>query len=178
MFAKLKYKYLIDTYSEKEEFVSYGKDVNGKFKGIKYLNTTVSNIETILEIFPPEYRKDFSVSLMKVSSQIPPHTDSMSQTVINFYIKTENCTTQFYDLKVPNPRCFQIPNQTNGFIFEVDDLIPTESFVAEDGDAYVLNVSRPHAVFAPTEPDRVALSISTFYPFEKVIYLLKETGNI
>jgi len=178
MFAKLTHKYPVDTYQEKEEYVSYGETVDGKFKGIKYLNTVIKNLETIFKVIPVEYRKDFSVSLMKVSSQVPPHTDSMSKTVINFYIKTDNCTTQFYNKKVEAPRQHQIPNQTNGFMFDLEDLIPTDSFIAEEGDAYVLDVTTPHAVWSANEPDRVALSLSTFHDFEKVIFLLKETGNI
>ena len=44
MFAKLTHKYPVDTYQEKEEYVSYGETVDGKFKGIKYLNTHSGSI--------------------------------------------------------------------------------------------------------------------------------------
>ena len=147
-------------------------------KGIKYIKTAVSNLDKILEIIPEEKRKDFTVSLMKVSGQIPPHTDSWSSTVINFYIQAENSITQFYVPKVDTPKVHQIENQTNGYMFDLDDLIPTNSFVASSGDIYILDVSKPHAVWSEQDLDRIAVSLSTTHKFDQVVGFLKETGNI
>lgn len=39
------------------------------------------------------------MQLMEVNSYIPPHTDSDTLAVINFYIDTADCITKFYDVK-------------------------------------------------------------------------------
>lgn len=169
MFLKLEYEYSIDSYTEEEEYVAYGEIIKDQFKGIRYIKTSIPNIDKILEIIPKEKRKDFTISLMKVSGQIPPHTDSWSSTVINFYIKASESVTQFYRTKTNRPNVHQIENQTTGYMFDIKDLDPTVSFTAYSGDVYVLDVTKPHAVWSKQDPDRIAISLSTTYPFDQVI---------
>jgi hypothetical protein len=177
MFLKLDRKFFIDSYTEEDEYISYGKTINGHFKGIRYLKSSIKNLNEILEIIPTENRKDFSVSLMKVTAQVPPHTDSQSATVINLYIKAQDDITQFYSPKVKNPTVYQIPNQTNGVMFDIKDLEPTDQFVANSGDIYVLDVTKPHSVISRSNTDRIAVGLSTYLPFTTVIELLEKQGS-
>ena len=53
---------------------------------------------------------------MELNYQIPPHTDSDIEAIINFYITTDDCITQFYyppDDSVPRQQI----DQTDGAIF-------------------------------------------------------------
>jgi hypothetical protein len=83
-------------------------------------------------------------------------------TVVNFYIETNNCATQFYEIK-DNARPYQIENQTDGCIYNLDDLVETGSFIAEPGDVYILDVSKVHSVIPldNTEINRKAICFST-----------------
>ena len=42
------------------------------------------------------------------------------------------------------------------------------SFVAEDGEAYILDVTKLHSVHSGTEKDRIAVALSTKLDFDSV----------
>jgi hypothetical protein len=100
---------------------------------------------------------------------------------INFYIKTDNCLTQFYKFKSENPTTRQIENQTDGYLFNVEDLETTNSFTAEPTDAYLLDVTKPHSVIPleTTNIHRSAIVLQTDrFTFDEVLEMLKETDNV
>ena len=187
-FAKLKNKFYIDDYTKKSLIVSYGKQINDTtFKGISYSSIEFNNkkeiisFKEIFKIIPERYRQYFMIAVMEVNTQIPPHTDSKILSTINIYINTDNCLTQFYKFKNKNLKKTQIENQTNGFLFEINDLDLTDSFIAESNDAFLLDVSTPHAVIPQgnTSINRTAIVLqSGVFNFNEVIEMLEETGNI
>lgn len=166
-FVKLNQKFPSIQYSEGGEAVSYGGIIS-------YLELNSINLN-LLDVIPERYQDGFSLSLMKISGEVPPHTDSDVKTVINFYVNSGNYKTVFFD---GDATTYQIKNQTNGKMFLRDTLVENGSFIAFDDDAYCLNVEKPHAVDAlddsPTE--RVAVCISTCdYDFEQVCSMLNDT---
>ena len=171
--TKLKNKFPILGYQQFEEVLSY-QDI------ITYSNVFVPNTFELFSIIPKQYRDKFSLSLMKVSGQVPPHVDSGSKSVVNFYIKTDNCTTQFYKKDSSAVVLeFSGHGQEKGALYDVTKLEATESFVATPTEAWLLNVNEPHAVWNNKEKiDRVAISLSSDIPYADVKKMLEETRNL
>jgi hypothetical protein len=142
--------------------VSFGIQQDGKFRGIWYNSITSENENQFKNCIPEEFRDSFIVQLMQVNSIILPHTDSESRTVINFYFETDDCITQFYEIK-ENAKPIKIENQTNGSIYSLKDLEEGPAFLAEPGDVYLLNVSKAHSVIPATDGivNRSALCLTT-----------------
>lgn len=180
-FVKLKSTLDISDYLVQDTFISFGLTVDDMFKGIKYSSVKTSLRETVLDLIPEEYRRYFDISIMQVNTTIPPHTDSNITATINFYIKTDDCLTQFYSLKNETPAKHQITNQTTGYLFSIDELDKADSFVASPGEIWLLDVTKPHAVL-PTNSnpiDRIALCLqSRKFNFEETIKLLEATDNL
>ena len=181
-FVKLKNKLHVNDYTIKSLIVSYGRKIDGNtFKGISYSNVEFNNKDKIYNLIPEKFKKYFMIGIMEVNAQIPPHTDSKILSTINVYINTDNCLTQFYKFKNKHLDKTQIENQTTGFLFKPEDLETTDNFVAEPNDAYLLNVSQPHAVIPQGASDihRTAIVLqSGKFSFEEVIEMLKETDNL
>jgi hypothetical protein len=158
--------------------MQYGETVNGEFKGIEYLLIdTVA--EELWKVIPEQERDNFFMTMMRVNTAIPPHTDSGIQSTINFYIRTDNCLTQFYRVKTNTPVTRQVDNQTDGHIFDVNDLDAVESFVAKTNSAWLLDVTKPHAVIPQGEfTERVAIVLSSKLTYKQVADLLRTTGKL
>jgi hypothetical protein len=171
MFRILKNKFINLEYVQGDKQISYG-DV------ITYYDTELAK-EGVLHIIPLQYRNDFHVSLLKISGPVPPHTDSEVITSINFYMKPGKYKTTFY---TPEPKAVkrQIENQTNGYIFQPHELADRGSFIANPGDAYVLNVSKVHAIDPVGDiEERVVICLATDkHDFDAVLGMLDRTGSI
>ena len=180
-FRKLNEKFVIDHYSKTGKKIEYGLDSPIGFMGIKYSYINTTNDEDLLQVIPKGYRSQCTFSLMELNYQIPPHTDSDIEAIINFYITTDDCITQFYyppDDSVPRQ---QIDNQTDGAIFHEGYLKKAVRFMAKPGDAYLLDVSKPHSVI-PTTPgitDRKCVCLQILHKsFDDAVEMLKTTGYI
>ena len=142
----------------------HGFIVDGVFRGIWYANLDDKKLDVFKKIIPLQHQNKFCLSLMSVNSMIFPHTDSDAKAVINFYLKTEGCITQFYEVKA-DAKNYQIESQTDGNCYSLDDLEVGPSFIAQPGDVYLLNVKKPHAVYPFTADkiliNRSALNLST-----------------
>ena len=117
---------------------------------------------------------------MRINTQIPPHTDTSDKTVINIYIKPENCITEFYKFKNDIAKTKQITNQTDGFLYDEKDLIINSNFLAESNDVYVLDVTKPHSVKPQGKfEERVIVQLATStFGFDDVCNMLRKTGNL
>ena len=144
---------------------------------IKYYETTGN--EELFNLLPEQYRQDFQLSLMEIEGAVPPHTDSEVKTSINFYIEPGVYMTTFYSPR-PGSKVHQIPGQTNGYLYEMPDLLNRGSFIANAGDAWVLNVSAVHSVQPVSKVTRrVALCLATDkHNFDSVLEMLNKMGNI
>jgi len=176
MFHKLKYKFDPKPFNTLESRIRFGEQVDGQFKGIEYFNIDHSDTNSLFQVVPNQYRQNFCLTLMKINTIIPPHTDTGILVTINFYLETSNCITQFYKFK-GEPKKYQIENQKEGFIFDENDLEKSGSFIAEQNDAWVLDVSQPHSVSGGN--NRIAFSLATnTYNYDDVCNMLYETGNL
>jgi len=170
MFIKLNKNFFDIEYSQGDEAISYGGIIS-------YFCLNDIN-KDILKVIPKKYQDFFSVSLLKVTDAVPPHTDSEAKTVINFYIKPGKYKTVFFD---GESSTYQIPNQTNGQMYKRKDLVESKFFVAEQGNAFCLDVTKVHAVDPLEEPleERLAICVSTGdFNFEQVCNMLVDTKYI
>ena len=125
--------------------MEYGMNVDNEFRGIWYSGIKEDPDFELKKYIPEKYRHDFVVQLMEINFFILPHTDSGGKSVINFYIETDKCLTQFYDIK-KDSKPFKIDNQTDGCVYDLKDLEVGPSFIARPGDIYILDVSKVHSV--------------------------------
>lgn len=94
-----------------------------------------------------------------------PHIDQNRISAINFYVSVHGETTVFYS----NPTNeYVIPGLKNK-VFDHEWITAGDSFVAEQGDVYLLDVSTIHSVenLSPTEP-RVTVTCGFNLPFHEV----------
>lgn len=180
-FRKLNTKFIVDHYNKKGKKIEYGLDTPIGFMGIKYSYVHTTSDEELLRVIPEKHRDNCTLSLMELNYQIPPHTDSDIEAIVNFYIKTDECITQFYYPPPASVEATQIGNQTDGAIFHEGHLKKSVRFMAYPGDAYLLDVSKPHSVI-PTQPgltDRKCICLQILYKsFDQAVEMLKETGYI
>jgi hypothetical protein len=113
-------------------------------------------------------------------SIVLPHTDSKIASTINFYISTASSVTEFYTVDTSKLKYTQIFNQTDGVVFDKSCLKSAGSFMANPGEAWLLDVSQPHSVVSfNTGENRIAMVLqSSIYPYARVKEFLQETGNL
>jgi len=175
-FIKLNKKFDVSNFTETSLINEYAIDG----KGIGFYNIDNYNRELILSVIPERYRSEFFVREMKINYNIPPHTDSYISSSINFYVKAVNCQTNFFN-KVDASQGVRMTTQTTGRTFSEENLEHTGSFVAESGDAWLLDVSSPHSVknLGNNPVDRIALVLQSYkYNFNQCHDMLQETGYI
>lgn len=179
-FKRLNTKITANDYDILSSRIKFGETINHEFKGIEYFNINYKDVESLLQIIPYQHRNNFCLTLMRINTEVPPHTDTGINTTINFYLQTGDYITQFYNIKTNNPKTNQVDNQTNGFIFDKHDLIESGSFTAGQNDVWILDVTKPHSVIPKdTITERIGLSLATnSYSYDDVCNMLIETGNL
>lgn len=174
-FCKLKNSFDIGKYTIQKEQLFFGE----KGKGIGYYHVDFSKKQELLNLIPEKYHKDISITLMKINTEIPPHTDSGIKSTINFYIQTSDCLTQFYKLDADKPKIKQIKNQSDGVIYNENDLIRTTSFLASPGEAWLLDVSKPHSVkLGGNFKERLAIAMSCTLCYDDLKQILTDAGQL
>lgn len=175
MFRKLQKPFVKPIYAVTEGLKTF---MDEDRRGIDYKKIWSPDAEEIYNVLPKKYWKDFHLTVMTINCEIPPHTDTEIITSINFYLQTGSAKTVFYEPIVNKPKTFQVENQTNGFIYCAEDLREVSSFVAEDLDVWVLDVTKIHSVKGDIEL-RKAITLGTFiHSYDDVLRMLKETGNV
>jgi hypothetical protein len=156
------------------EYVQGGKQVSyGDV--ITYYDAELAG-GSVFHVIPAKYRADFYLAVAKITSSLPPHTDSQIKTSINFYIDPADYTTTFY---TPEPKAVkrQVENQTDGYIFQEHELVNRGSFKARPGDAYLLGVDKVHSVQGSGERTLLCLATDK-HDFYEVLHMLVETRNV
>jgi hypothetical protein len=179
-FAKLNKEFTLGEYEKVREVISYGKERPDEFKGIQYSRVKIPNMHDVYQVIPQRFRKHFGLNLMRINSVVPAHTDSYIKMCINFYTQTENCITYFHKPIVENPKKYQIPNQSDGYMFDETDLMRDDNFIANTGEAWVLDVTKPHSVvpLGDIKERRAFTLATTAFTFDEVCDMLRETGNL
>lgn len=156
---------------EKNLRIQYGFEIDGIFHGVTYYNITDEIKVPILKDFFGDRYHTYDITLMVINHHvIPPHTDSGTNTVINIYIDTGDAITTFYEKKKKGTlKEYKLPNQTDGSVYDPNDLQTIFSFKAHPFEAWLLNVSKIHSVTMPKPSIRTAYSIMTQASFDTVL---------
>ena len=128
-FKKLNLNFTPPEFQLGEREMEYGLNIDNEFRGIWYSGIKENPDFELKKYIPEKYRNNFVVQLLE----------------INFYIETDKCLTQFYEIK-KGSKPFQIDNQTDGCVYDLKDLDKADSFIARPGDVYILDVSKVHSV--------------------------------
>jgi hypothetical protein len=172
-FTKLNqpFNILPENFEKKDLVVSYNNNIN-------FFNINLGI--DLFEILPERYRNSFHSSVMEVQNNLNPHTDNGIKCSINFYINPSNYRTRFFDIKHDIPSDYVGVGSEKVFLLRA--LTEVGSFVAIAGDAWLLDVTRPHSVRYEgigLPERRLAIAIQTSkFSYEDTIEMLKETGYL
>ena len=164
--------------------VKYGeKDSNGYFQGTSYYRVPKATETVLLDTMriPLEYRYAFEIFLFVANrKEIPPHIDSNMRVTLNMYLKTSGAsTTRFYKKLVDGGPRDKIENQTDGYMLDPSTLEETHSFVAREGEAWILDIKQPHSVMCETSDMRVAFSLqSEILSYSDMVNLVVKQFNV
>lgn len=178
-FKKLNFKHQLSFNScyQKELIVRYGDEQNGIFNGIEYWTIQSNYYYDQVRKILPVVDQNFTLYWMNITAKtITAHTDSGQKAVINFYLNTNNCTTQFFSIDHSTVQStIKWQQQKGGQVF-TSGIIPSYKFVADIGDIYILDVATPHAVFCDScQMPRSALCFGTnLYTFAELCEVLND----
>jgi hypothetical protein len=176
MFKLLPQKHNLQTKNENQIIIQFGKEIEGKFYGYTTYKIDADTGNKLLEIIPKKYRNAFEPSLISMNIEdVVPHIDNEIKAVINFYVDTADGITRFHKIK-PGvyPNIEKLSNQTDGALFKEEDLEVVDSFKAEQGDIYVLDIKQIHSVKCTPNATRNAYCLKTYkYSFNEVVNILK-----
>jgi hypothetical protein len=147
-FLKLdkKHNFKNSSFIVKDEVVRYGVEHNGKFYGIKYFEVDWQDQVSPLNFFPESIRNLLRIRYMMINHSVVPHTDSQIDMTVNFYMNTTDEETNFYEPLVKDPKIMKLQNQTNGSVFDIEQLEKKCSFTAKEDEIFLLNVGKIHSV--------------------------------
>lgn len=156
----------------------YGQEVDGRFLGISYYECE-SRVQTdyALKFVPASLRKEFIPVAMLINyHDIPPHIDDNLTVAMNFYCIGKNFTTQMY-IPGDNPVMTKTgQGDGDGVMFDIESVIPTDSFIAKPGDVYALDVKQIHGVHAEVGNNlRVGLQLHSYsVTYEELMNALRD----
>lgn len=106
-----------------------------------------------------KYSAHFYTSFVSIEADVPPHTDIVDRVSFNFYIETGGYQTTFYRGDQTATRSVYA-DHGDGHVYQMDELEPIASFVADPGDVYILNGKVIHGVGHGSGLPRKFLQIS------------------
>lgn len=174
MFKKLKNKFITQEIDIQECTISYD---DKHF----YYNVNHHGLEEFYAVIPERFRTDFSIKYFTAFNGLRPHHDNGANTAINFYFKANGAIGTFYNV-ISEDAVLEKVGKT-GAAYKPEALEIFGTYVAEDHDAYVLDITKPHSVTFSKDPrfekSRSALALQTSkFSFAEVCTMLVETGNL
>jgi hypothetical protein len=123
----------------------------------------------ILKRFFGDHSNNYDLTLMVINHHvIPPHIDSGTLTVINIYIQKGDAITIFYE-KMGIPTEYKLLNQTDGGMYNPNELQKIFSFKAKPFEAWILDVSKIHSVTMHKPDIQIAYCIMSTSSFNIVV---------
>lgn len=107
-----------------------------------------------------------------------PHRDHGLITTLNCYLKTNDEITHFWEPK-PGVLGTKYEASVSENLYKTADLEKISSFIANTGDAFLLNVSKVHSVERPNNGLRVFIQLSwNTEPYDKVLQIISQTCSV
>lgn len=141
-------------------------------KNPRVLRHRLSRTETAatMAALPAVLRKHcLGVSKNQISP-LGPHVHTQELCTINFYYRTGGEETVFYAGEYVQDDSLALDNGNGYYMVQQDLLTPALRYVAQDGDVWVLNTKKAHAVFGAREgAARNILQVYMKIPYEDVL---------
>ncbi len=140
--------------------------------GLYYFESPDQIVDHVKQLLPEFLKDKGDVSLCKITGGAVPHRDHDCLCKINFYVKSGNAKTYFFNDPGKPGYSYNNDNQYNIYSVKDHRLSRHSDFVASDGDVFLLDTSEIHAVTLPAGEDRIIVSVSFNLPFEEVLSIL------
>lgn len=141
---------------------------------------SVENTEKILNLLP-EKIKESCIGITKSSiSSLPPHIHTVEKCVINFYHKVSGEETVFYD-GVYEVLTEDVEDSGKGYyIIDENKIKKVISYIAQDGEVYMLNTRKAHSVIDTNNIDNTRLILQVFLDmdFTKAYKILSDNEMV
>ena len=133
--------------------------------------------DSIAAAFPTPPKEIF---LAEAIGPLRPHRDNGVTSCLNYYLRPSGYITKFWE-PIENARRLgtkKYDKKTDSYIdvllgYEKDDLILQDSFVAEAGDIYLLNISKVHSVtHGSTEEPRAFIQCQWHWNMDKLMEMI------
>lgn len=135
--------------------------------------------EEVKNILPPLLQQHLmSVTILQVRKCFPHVHVGTGTSAINCYIETNGETMTFHEGNEDNENIIRFEDEQNGYILPpLDKIVDVESYVAEEGDMWLINLETAHSVTnIPNEPNlekRYATSDGNFRLMLHIAFNLK-----
>lgn len=138
-------------------------------RGLTYFGANEHQKQVVLSILPPDIRWAIDdIALCRIIGGAAPHKDHDCKCKINFYLRTgEARTVYFKDSEKPGIS-YHGDNRRHIYDIQKHRLRRTDEFTAQDGDIYLMDTSRIHAVFMEEEAERHMVSVSFRASFDEI----------
>ena len=140
MFAKIATNFDFEDFSPKQ---SKGK-LFKQYGAIRYFHASnlPNEVNNLARLIQPD-----SVHWAEIinAKTISPHIDHGITCALNFYVRSDNSTTKFWRPK-ESAKATAFKGQQSNNIFSFNDVELVGEFNASDGDAYLLDVTKPYSV--------------------------------
>lgn len=135
------------------------------------------NIDNIEEFKKQHYRKIFSKLPDRVSFAVIygkgvllPHKDHGCQVSLNYYINAEEDITEFYNTAHAEVKGVAYPGRTQSNIYDIENLVKADEFIANSNELFLLNVSEIHSVVKTSNTPRMFIAYSwNDIPYEELL---------
>lgn len=166
MFKKIEQRFIKTDFKNWDLFESNNKIVNfDSSTGASLQYYTLNNFDKFRAIHSKKFCKidPTTVSFAKIigPGEIGPHTDAGVKVALNYYITAGTDETIFYKSKDYNINTIEYNSSDAAYtpnVYNADDLYTVGKFVAESGDAYILDVSQIHSVNKITNVPRMFIA--------------------
>jgi len=159
----------IDFFADTEHLGSHGRVRADGLSVVSRKRLTKQETANILRMLPAGLRKHcLGVSKNNIYS-LGPHVHTEEHCTINFYYKTNGETTIFYDGNYVPDDATALDRGHNYYMVKPEFLSPVLSYTANDGDVWLLNTRKAHAVVGNDSLPRHVLQVYMKMPYEKVL---------
>lgn len=95
----------------------------------------------------PEAIRPYLISVNAAEIRLlAPHVHTKEQCVINYYAATNGEITKFYEGEIVPDDSYVLDNGNEFYNIDIEKVVEVESFVAKDGDVWILSTRQPHSV--------------------------------
>ena len=121
-------------------------------KGLNYYTLDWTSTRALRACLPDSLQ-DTGVRIFLVEMtgdyRVHAHVDTGCRCAVNYYIRSGRGTTQFYNINANSQSITEYDGHGVADAWDRSTLEPTESFVAQDRTAYLLDTQTPHDVSVP-----------------------------